>query len=53
VTDRSEYLSALSEVGRQYRSVMGRNFPAMALVEVQALLHPEAKVEIEGTAVLP
>lgn len=53
VTDRREYLSALAEVGEVYRRAMGRHFPAMALVEVQALLEPGAKVEIEATAVLP
>jgi enamine deaminase RidA (YjgF/YER057c/UK114 family) len=53
VADRREYLADLAEVGRVYRSVMGRHFPAMALVEVQALLEPGAKVEIEATAVLP
>jgi enamine deaminase RidA (YjgF/YER057c/UK114 family) len=53
VTDRGEYLAALSAVGEAYREVMGRHYPAMALVEVQALLEPGAKVEIEATAVLP
>lgn len=53
VTDRREYLAALSEVGAAYRRVMGRHYPAMALVEVAALLEPGAKVEIEATAVLP
>jgi enamine deaminase RidA (YjgF/YER057c/UK114 family) len=53
VTDRREYLAALPAVGERYRRVMGRHFPAMALVEVQALLEPGARVEIEATAVLP
>lgn len=53
VTDHREYLAELAEVGSAYRAVMGRHYPAMALVEVQALLVPEAKVEIEATAVLP
>jgi enamine deaminase RidA (YjgF/YER057c/UK114 family) len=53
VTDRHEYLAALPAVGEAYRGVFGRHFPAMALVEVQALLEPGAKVEIEATAVLP
>ncbi|MGL5138676.1 MAG: RidA family protein, partial [Beijerinckiaceae bacterium] len=35
-----------------YRSVMGRNFPAMALVQVLALVEPAAMVEIEATAVV-
>jgi len=32
---------------------MGRNFPAMTLVEVKGLLEDRAKVEIEATAVVP
>lgn len=53
VADRSEYSARLEEIGRVYRSLMGRHFPAMALVEVAALLEPGARVEIEATAVLP
>lgn len=52
VTDHQEYLSDLARVGALYRERMGRHFPAMALVEVAALLEPGAKVEIEATAVL-
>jgi len=53
VTDRTEYLGALSEVGEAYRRVVGRHYPAMALVMVAGLLDPGAKVEIQGLAVLP
>ena len=53
VADRHEYLAALEEIGAVYRGIMGRHYPAMALVEVKALLEPGAKVEIEGTAALP
>lgn len=53
ITDRQEYLARLSEVGRVYREVMGKNFPAMAMVQVSALMEARAKVEIETTAVLP
>lgn len=53
VTDREEYLASRKEVGEAYRALMGRHYPAMALVEVAALLEPEAKVEIEATAVVP
>ena len=52
VTMKQEYLDALAEIGAAYRSLMGRHYPAMALVEVTALLEPGAKVEIEATAVL-
>jgi len=53
VTDMAEYRGALAELGPAYRAVMGKHFPAMALVQVVALVEPEAKVEIEATAVLP
>ncbi len=53
VADREEYRAELAEVGRVYRRLMGRHYPAMALLEVQALLETGARVEIEATAVLP
>ncbi|HEX2102269.1 MAG TPA: RidA family protein [Solirubrobacteraceae bacterium] len=53
LVDRSEYLESLGPIGAAYREVMGRHFPAMAVVEVAGLLEPEAKVEIEAVAVLP
>jgi enamine deaminase RidA (YjgF/YER057c/UK114 family) len=53
VTDRRQYLADLPAVGDAYRRVMGCHYPAMALLEVQALLEPGALVEIEATAVLP
>ena len=53
VVDRSEYLRDIKLVGQHYRALMGRHFPAMALVEVKSLLEPLARVEIEATAVIP
>jgi len=53
VLDKREYLSRLRELGEAYRSVMGKHFPAMTLVQVGALVEDEAKVEIEATAVVP
>ena len=53
VTDRDEYVSRLSEMGAVYREVIGKHFPAMALVQVVALVEDRAKLEIEATAVLP
>jgi enamine deaminase RidA (YjgF/YER057c/UK114 family) len=52
VTDKTEYLADLVAIGEVYRRVMGRHFPAMALVEVAGLVEPGAKVEIEGTAAI-
>jgi enamine deaminase RidA (YjgF/YER057c/UK114 family) len=53
LVDRQEYLANLEAIGAAYREVMGRHFPAMAVVEVAGLLEPDARVEIEATAVLP
>ena len=53
VTDKREYLSRARELGAAYRRVIGRHFPAMALVQVVALVEDRAKVEIEATAVVP
>ena len=53
IRDIDAYLASLKEVGAAYVEVMGRNYPAMALVEVSRLVEPAALVEIETTAVLP
>jgi len=53
VIDRQTYLASLKPLGEVHRRLMGRHYPAMTLVQVQALLEPNAAVEIEATAVLP
>ena len=53
VTDKAEYLASRRELGRRWHELMGRHYPAMALVEVSGLLAPGAKVEIEATAAVP
>jgi len=53
VTDKQDYLGSLKELGRVYKAVIGRHYPAMALVQVAALVEDRAKVEIEATAVIP
>lgn len=52
ITDKAAYLAAQREIGRAYREVMGKHFPAMAVVVVAGLLEDRAKVEIEATAVV-
>jgi len=52
VTDIDAYRSRRKEVGEAYRSLMGRHFPAMALVEVKRLVDPRALVELEATAII-
>ncbi|HZM33542.1 MAG TPA: RidA family protein [Burkholderiales bacterium] len=53
VLDRQEYLDSLKAVGDAYRELMGRHYPTMAVVQVSALVEPEARLEIEATAVVP
>ncbi len=53
ITDREEYLASLEQIGAIYRRVIGRHFPAMAVVQVVALIEEKARIEIEATAVLP
>jgi enamine deaminase RidA (YjgF/YER057c/UK114 family) len=53
ITDREAYLADPAGIGQAYRDVMGRHFPAMAVVVVSALVESSAKVEIEATAVVP
>jgi enamine deaminase RidA (YjgF/YER057c/UK114 family) len=53
VTDKREYLANLAAVGEAWRAIMGRVFPCMAAIEVKGLMEPEAKIEIETTAVVP
>ena len=53
VTDKREYLDGLKRLGQAYKAILGRHYPAMALVQVVALVEDRAKVEIEATAVVP
>jgi enamine deaminase RidA (YjgF/YER057c/UK114 family) len=53
VCDMEEYRASLPALGSAYRDVLGRHFPAMAVVEVRRLFEPKARLEIEATAVLP
>ncbi len=53
VTDIQEYIDCRDELAPIWKSLMGVNYPAMALIEVKRLVEPSAKVEIEATAVVP
>jgi enamine deaminase RidA (YjgF/YER057c/UK114 family) len=53
ITDRREYLENIAAIGAAYRDVMGKVYPAMAVVQVAALIEEKARVEIETTAVIP
>jgi len=53
VVNKKDYVASLREIGKHYRDIIGRNFPAMTAVEVADLVEDRAKVEIEVTAVVP
>jgi enamine deaminase RidA (YjgF/YER057c/UK114 family) len=53
VLDKQEYVARILEVGAAYRDLIGRNYPAMTLVEVSALVADRARIEIETTAIIP
>jgi enamine deaminase RidA (YjgF/YER057c/UK114 family) len=53
LTDKAEYLANLKEIGRAYRDLLGRHYPAMAAIQVVALVEDRAKVEIQAIAVVP
>jgi enamine deaminase RidA (YjgF/YER057c/UK114 family) len=53
VTDKAAYLAGRPALSAVHRRLMGTHYPAMALVEVKALVDPGALVEIEATAVIP
>jgi enamine deaminase RidA (YjgF/YER057c/UK114 family) len=53
VVDKKEYIGAYQELGKAYREIIGRHYPAMTAVQVIGLIEDDARVEIEVTAILP
>ena len=51
--DKPAYLAARPQLGRIWRSLMGRHFPAMSMIFVSDLLDSPGKIELEATAVIP
>jgi enamine deaminase RidA (YjgF/YER057c/UK114 family) len=51
--DKSAYLAARPQLGRIWRSLMGKHFPAMSMIFVSDLLDSPGKIELEATAVIP
>ena len=52
-TDKQEYLGNLKGIGQAYREVIDKHFPAMAAMQVVALVEDRAKIEIQAHAVIP
>ncbi|UVC07970.1 RidA family protein [Rhizobium sp. TH2] len=51
--NKKEYLANLKGIGQAYREVIGKHFPAMAAMQIVALVEDRAKIEIQATAVIP
>ena len=51
--DKPAYLAARGELGRIWRGLMGRHYPAMSMIFVSDLLDSPGKIELEATAVIP
>ncbi|MEV5873243.1 RidA family protein [Streptomyces sp. NPDC052101] len=52
-TDVAAYRAHAGQLGRIWRDLAGRDYPAMAVVEVVRLWDRQALVELDGFAVLP
>ncbi|NEA47163.1 RidA family protein [Streptomyces sp. SID10815] len=52
-TDIAAYRAHAAELGRIWRELAGRDYPAMAVVQVVRLWDEEALLELDGFAVLP
>lgn len=51
--DKPAYLAARAELGRIWRRLMGKHYPAMSMIFVADLLDHPGKIELEATAVVP
>lgn len=51
--DKPAYLAARPELGKIWRRLMGKHFPAMSMIFVSDLLDSPGKIELEATAVVP
>ena len=51
--DKPAYLAGRAELGRIWRHLLGRHYPAMSMIFVADLLDHPAKIELEATAVIP
>ena len=53
VTDKAAYLQHTRAIGVIWREIMGRAYPAMAVIQVVALIEDAAQIEIQAQAVVP
>ena len=53
IVDMDEYRAHAPEIGRVWKRLVGRDYPAMAGIGISRLWDAEALVEVQGFAVLP
>ena len=53
ITSRKEYLEQQKEIGKAYREIIGKHYPAMSVLIISELIEAAAKIEIETTAIIP
>jgi enamine deaminase RidA (YjgF/YER057c/UK114 family) len=51
--DKTAYLAARPGLGRIWRALMGKHFPAMSMIFVADLLDHPGRIELEATAIVP
>ena len=51
--DKPAYLAARPRLGKTWRALMGKHYPAMSMIFVSDLLDSPGKIELEATAVVP
>jgi len=51
--DKPAYLAARGVLGKIWKRLMGRHYPAMSMIFVSDLLDSPGKIELEATAVIP
>lgn len=51
--DKPAYLAARPQLGKIWRTLMGKHYPAMSMIFVSDLLDSPGKIELEATAVVP
>jgi len=52
-TNKKKYIEARKEIGKAWKQLLGKNFPAMSMIFVVDLLAQQSLIEIETTAVIP
>lgn len=53
IADKKRFFAEGKACGEAHRAIFGKHYPATTMVEVNALMHDEAMIEIEAIAVIP